>query len=66
MNSPQKGDVIIAPKVASDYLTSGKEYTIEKVFVDDSFIIRDDNKKKLNCRLVSDGHLDGLDWNLKN
>jgi hypothetical protein len=65
MSSLKKGDVIIAPQVDNEYLTSGKEYTIEKVFVDDSFIIRDDNKKKLNCRLTQDGHLNGLDWEFK-
>jgi hypothetical protein len=65
MNNPHKGDLIIAPQVENNYLTSGKEYRIEKVFIDDSFIIRDDNKKKLNCRLLSDGHLNGLDWEFK-
>lgn len=66
MSSFKKGDTIIAPQVDNEYLTSGKEYTIEKVFVDDSFIIRDDNKKKLNCKPTQDGHLNGLDWEFKN
>lgn len=65
MSSLKKGDVIIAPQVDNEYLTSGKEYTIEKVFVDDSFIIRDDNKEKLYCVPVNDAHLNGLDWEFK-
>lgn len=61
-----KGDFVKTPKIESDYLTSDKSYEIKKVFSDKSFVILDDNGKKLYCQPINDGHLNGVDWILKN
>lgn len=65
MSSFKKGDLIKSPKIESEYLTSHKRYEIKKVFSDGSFVILDDNGKKLYCQPMNDGHLDGSDWILK-
>lgn len=61
----KKGDLVITPVMESDYLTSKKEYEIVKIFSDNSFVIIDDNGKKLYCKPLKDGHLNGLDWDFK-
>jgi len=66
MSFLKKGDFILSPQVETDYLTSDKRYEIIKVFSDDSFVILDDNGKKLYCQLQNDGHLNGSDWILEN
>ena len=60
------GDFALSPQVVSDYLTSHKRYEIIKVFSDDSFVILDDNEKKLYCQIKNDGHLNGSNWILEN
>ena len=62
----RKGDSVITPNTVSEYLTSNKDYLVLKVFVDDSFLIRDDIGKKLFCKLSECGHINGNNWNLKN
>lgn len=57
-----KGEFVISPSVESEYLTSNKAYKVNKVFVDGSFSIKDDNNKVLFCVLSGCGHLNGLDW----
>lgn len=66
MSFAKAGDFVLSPQVVSDYLTSHKRYEITKVFSDDSFVILDDNGKKLYCLPQKDGHLNGLDWILEN
>lgn len=57
-----KGESVIAPNIECEYLTSNKAYVVNKVFIDGSFSIKDDNNKVLFCTLSGCGHLDGLDW----
>lgn len=60
-----KGDIVIAPQVENNYLTPQKEYRIKKVFVDNTFVIKDDNEKNLFCKLLNCGHLNGQNWIIK-
>jgi len=62
----RKGNSVKTPKIESEYLTSDKEYVIEKVFIDGAFLITDDTGQKLFCKLLECGHLDGKNWNLIN
>lgn len=66
MNFPQIGDFVKTPQVESDYLTSHKSYEIKNVFSDGSFVILDDNGKKLYCQPKKDGHLNEADWIFNN
>jgi len=58
----KKGDSVKTPEIESEYLTPNKLYTVKKVFVDGSFLIKDDDGKNLFCRVLECGHLDGQDW----
>lgn len=65
MNSVPKGAIVKTPQIKSGYLSSDKEYEVIATLGGSGFIIRDDNKKKTYCKLMGDGHLNGLDWELK-
>lgn len=62
----RKGKSVKSPKIESEYLTSDKLYEVKKVFVDGTFLIKDDNGNNLFCKTSECGHLDGLDWILNN
>lgn len=66
MKKLNKGGFVKSPQVVSDYLTSHKDYEIKKAFSDETFVILDDNGKKLYCQPLNDGHLNGSDWIIKN
>ena len=60
-----KGDYVTAPETTSEYLTSNENYLVQKVFIDKSFIIKDNEGERIFCRIFNCGHLNGMDWIIK-
>jgi len=63
-SSIKKGDNVICP-IDSDSLTKNKEYTIQMVFSDSNFQIKNDENKTLYCKVIGCGHIDGENWIIK-
>ena len=48
-----------------DYLTVGKEYTVNQVLYDEDVVsFRDDNGGYVEARLSGSGHLNGKSWDV--
>jgi len=60
----KKGGIAICP-IDSESLTKNKEYTIQEVFSDSNFKIKNDENKTLYCQVTGCGHIEGGNWILK-
>ena len=68
LKSPElkKGESVKSPKIDCEYLTSEREYVVKKVFVDGTFLIKDDTGENIFCKVSDCGHLNGMNWILNN
>lgn len=71
ISSPQapkirKGESVKTPKTDCEYLTSNQEYVVKKVFIDGTFLIKDDTGENIFCKVTDCGHLNGMNWILNN
>lgn len=62
----RKGGSVKTPKIDCEYLTSDREYSVKKVFIDGTFLIKDDAGKNIFCKILECGHLEGMNWILNN
>lgn len=62
----RKGESVKTPTVDCEYLTSDRLYVVKKVFIDGTFLIKDDAGENIFCKVSECGHLDGLNWILNN
>jgi hypothetical protein len=69
MNKPPK--IVIAPKGCNSYLTKGKEYEVIRSYDNPSkingysFFITDNNKLDIYCLEKVCGHINELNWIVK-